>query len=100
MLALGMNLDFVQKEAAQYGLLSIPVLSVNLSPAGAFHEDLRDRVKKEQKSLWLEYYVDGEPESKYRVKVWQVYSCLYSAGIVIFSGEEVCYRFHCGEQTT
>ena len=100
MLALGMNLDFVQKEAARYGLLSIPVLSVNLSPAGAFHEDLRDRVKKEQKSLWLEYYVDGEPESKYRVEVWQVYSCLYSAGIVIFSGEEVCYRFHCGEQTT
>ncbi|MGN0292778.1 MAG: DUF5717 family protein [Lachnospiraceae bacterium] len=100
MITLGMTLDFVQKEAAQYGLSVYPVLSVNLSSAGAFHEDLTDKVQKKQESIWAEYYVDEEPETRYRAEAYQVYSCLYSAGIVMFSGERICYRFHCGEQVT
>lgn len=100
MLDMGLYLDFVQRAAAQYGMAAVPVIQVNLSAAGAFHEDLFERVSKNQEDLWAEYYVDEEPQTRYRVQTRQVYDCLYSAEIVVFAGEKVCYRFHCGKQVT
>lgn len=99
MLELGMKLDFVQREAAHYGISAYPVLQVNLSSAGDFQENLYDQVKKGSETVWAEYYVDGEP-NRYHVEAGQVYCCLYSAGIIVFAGEKIRYRFHCGDRVT
>lgn len=94
----GMKLDFVQKEAAEYGIFSYPVLQVNLSAEGDFHENLYDDVKS-GRSVWAEYYVEGD-SCRFHAETRPVYYCLYSVGITMFAGEIVQYRFHCGEKVT
>ncbi len=99
MLKQGMKLDFVQREAAEYELPAYPVLQANLSAAGDFCENLYDQVKAGSETVWAEYYVDGEPD-RYRVELKPVYGCLFAAGIVMFAGEEIHYRFLCGDKAT
>lgn len=99
MMELGMKLDFVHQEAMQFGLLAYPVLQVNLSETGEFHENLCGKVEEGQEKVWAEYYIDGEA-IRYEVEASRSYGCLYAAEIITFAGEEVHYRFHCGEQVT
>lgn len=99
MMGIHMKLEFVQKEAMQYGLMAYPVLQVNLSSSGEFHENLFDQVREEKMTVWAEYQVVGESE-KYQVQAFPVYGCLYSADVIMFAGEKISYRFYCGDKKT
>lgn len=95
----GMILDFVQRRAAEYGLSAFPVLQADLSECGDFSENIYMKVQASKKNVWAEYYVDGE-KTRYRVELKQAYDFLYSAGIVMFAGETIHYRFHFENQVT
>lgn len=95
----GIMLDFVHREAAQFGIAVYPVIQVNLSADGDFSKDLSNELKNGKEGIWAEYYVDGE-NKRYRVPVRLAYGCLYSAEIMMFAGETVHYCFHCGNYIT
>lgn len=95
----GIKLDFVQREAAQYGIAVYPVLQVNVSAGGDFSNNCYEDIKAGREKVWVEYYVEGE-KTGYRLKMEKTYGCLYSTEIVMFAGEKICFRFHCGSEKT
>lgn len=93
MLETGIHLDFLNRQAAAFGLDAFPMFQINLGlqeNSGLLSE------RNAGAAIFAEYRI-GDTRQIYSVPAAHGYALFYYASAAVFAGEKIQYRFVCGK---
>ncbi|MGN0267181.1 MAG: DUF5717 family protein [Lachnospiraceae bacterium] len=93
MLDAGIHLDFLNRQAAEFGMEAFPMFQINL---GLQENSALLSERNTGASVSAEYRIDGAKQI-YSVPAHHGYALFYYAPAAVFAGENVQYRFLCGK---